>query len=154
MAREMFKAAWDGRAAQMAEMHRPLKRDILKAEKEVKTLLERIVETDTPSVVKAYEKRIARLEQNMSAMREKLASSAVPVGNFDKCLEHALMFLANPWKIWASGRIALQNTVLRLAFAERIAYRRNEGYRTPKTTIPFKLLAGLNNLKKEMVPLR
>ncbi len=35
-----------------------------------------------------------------------------------------------------------QRTVLRLAFAEQITYARNEGLRTPKTTLPFKVLEG------------
>ena len=32
--------------------------------------------------------------------------------------------------------------VLKLAFAERLAYSRSDGFRTPKTTMPFKALDG------------
>ena len=57
-------------------------------------------------------------------------------------LELSPKFLVNLWKIWESGNITLQRTVLRLAFAERITYHRNEGPRTPKTALVFKALRG------------
>ncbi|MGH1353588.1 MAG: hypothetical protein ACRBBS_00710 [Thalassovita sp.] len=41
-----------------------------------------------------------------------------------------------------------QRTVLRLAFAEQITFARNEGLRTPKTTLPFKVLEGFSCQKK------
>ena len=42
-----------------------------------------------------------------------------------------------------TGQTTPQRTVLRLAFAERPTYTRNQGYRTPKTTLPFKALGGI-----------
>jgi len=62
-----------------------------------------------------------------------------------------MVFLANPWNIWRSGSYTLKQTVLRLAFSERIAYCRKEGYRTPKTTLPFKVLGDLSLYKSQMV---
>ena len=39
-----------------------MKRDIAKIEKQIDGLLDRIVEASLPSVVSAYEKRLAKLE--------------------------------------------------------------------------------------------
>ena len=75
----------------------------------------------------------------------------MPPGRFEEFIELSLKFLANPWNLWRSGRITLQRTVLRLAFSERISYRRNEGYRTPKTTLPFKALADFSGENGMMV---
>ena len=69
-------------------------------------------------------------------MSEKLQNGGVAKGTFNEFIEPALAFLANPWKLWASGDFILQRTVLRLAFSERIAYGRNEGYRTANTALP------------------
>lgn len=41
--------------------------------------------------------------------------------------------------------------MLKLVFAERLAYARNEGYRTAKISMPFRMLGDLNMHKKEMV---
>ena len=65
----------------------------------------------------------------------------MPPGRFEEFIELSLKFLANLWNFGKSGRITLQRTVLRLAFSERIAYSRETGHRTPKTTLSFKSLA-------------
>ena len=43
--------------------------------------------------------------------------------------------------------------VLRLAFNARLAYVRNEGFRTTDLTLPFKILAAYKSRDKEMVAL-
>ena len=77
----------------------------------------------------------------------------VPEGRLEEVIELALDFISNPWNIWKTGRLSLQRTVLRLAFSERLAYCREEGYRTPKTTLPFNMLGGSNMQNCGMVPL-
>ncbi len=44
--------------------------------------------------------------------------------------------------------------MLKLVFAQRLPYTRNEGYRTSKTSLPFKALEGIHLGKFEMVPTR
>ncbi len=61
-----------------------------------------------------------------------------------------MAFLASPWKIWASEAFEDKRAVLKLTFADRLAYVRNEGFRTAKTTLPFKVLGGLTGGKNEM----
>ncbi|PCI44308.1 MAG: hypothetical protein COB49_11265 [Alphaproteobacteria bacterium] len=63
-------------------------------------------------------------------------------------------FLSNPHKIWCSGKFNLQRIVLKLAFSEPLVYCRETGYRTPKTALPFKVLAGISGGKKLMVRLK
>ena len=65
-------------------------------------------------------------------------------------VEHAMSFLANPWKIWNNSDYALKKTVLRLAFAEPLPYRQNQGLRTPNLALPFKVLGQFCSQKCEM----
>ena len=51
-------------------------------------------------------------------------------------------FLSNPHELWASGRMEDRHAVMKLTFADRLAYVRGEGFRTPETTLPFKALGG------------
>ena len=119
-----------------------LKADVKATEKQIDGLLERIMGVSSSRVINAYETKIEKLERNKRVLVEKLQSGGKSNGRFNDFIEHALTFLANPWKIWDSGKFTLQRTVLGLAFSERIAYCRNEGYRTSKTTLPFKVLQG------------
>ena len=128
----------------------PLKRDVSKIEKQIDGLLDRIVDASMPSVVSAYEKRLARLEQDKLVAQEKLGKTEQPSHSFDHLFELSCAFLANPWKLWESGQLTLRRTVLKLAFVERISYCRKTGLRTPKTTLPFKVLEGFTGHKCEM----
>ena len=103
-----------------------------------------------PSVVSAYEKRLARLEQDKLVAHEKLGKTAQPSHSFDQLFELACASLANPWKLWESAQRTLQRTVLKLAFVERISYCRKTELRTPKTTLPFKVLEGFTAHNSEM----
>jgi hypothetical protein len=40
--------------------------------------------------------------------------------------------------------------MLKLAFADRLTYIRNEGFRTPNLAIPFKVLADFRGAKSKM----
>ncbi len=62
-----------------------------------------------------------------------------------------MTFLANPHRIWAKGTFQEKRTVLKLTFLDNLAYSRETGYRTPKTTIPSKALDDFSNLKSNMV---
>ncbi len=127
-----------------------LKREAVQVDKKIESLLDRIVETENPRVIAAYEKRLSKLETDKLILMEKQRNGVKPAHSFDDLFELATSFLANPWKLWESGQLTLKRTVLRLAFSERIAYCRNEGLRTPKTTLPFKVLEGLHIGKCKM----
>ena len=77
-------------------------------------------------------------------MVDHLAQPGAKHQSFEALLEHALRFLANPWKLWESGDITLRRMVLRLAFADRFEYHRIEGARTPQIALPFKALRGIS----------
>ncbi len=139
-ARRMLKTLWDRQLAASSKDAGRHKAEIVKTQKQIDDFLDRIVEAENKTVIKAYEQRISDLEQNKLLLAEKASSSGQPKHSFDKMFELAVLFLSNPCKLWVSGRIELQRLVLKLAFAERISYQRNQGFRTPEMTLPFKAL--------------
>ncbi|WP_323042959.1 hypothetical protein [Gemmobacter sp.] len=62
----------------------------------------------------------------------------------------ALDFLANPWKLWKSERLEDKQTVLKLAFADRLRYTRKSGFRTADLSMPFKILTQVSGAKSLM----
>ena len=101
----------------------------------------------------AYEKRIGALESEKLVIEEKLSSVGKPVRTFEEMFEHALAFLSNPLKLWLSDRIEHKRTALKLIFSERLAYDPESGFRTPKISMPFKLLADYSGDKSRMAHL-
>ena len=151
VARAMFKDAWDQRLMQAQDIATAFQNEAQKLERQIDGLLDRIVETANPSIVAAYEKRIAKLEHQKRLALSKTAKSQKPQHTFQELFEHAMGFVSNPCKLWDSGELRLKRLVLRLAFSERLAYRRYEGYRTPKTALPFNILGDFCMQKGKMV---
>ena len=146
----MFKHAWNQRLAQSQAITHALKRDIARIEKQMDTLMDRLVDATTPTAVIAYEARLEKLERQKLVLTEKTQEKPTKHGTFNELFELAVSFLANPWILWQTGNLTLKKTVLRLAFSERIAYCRKQGLRTPKTTLPFKVLGDIMTGQNKM----
>ncbi len=109
-----------------------IKKGIIKTEKQIDQLINRIVVTENLTVVTAYEKKIAMLEEQKLISAKKLQNKEKLRHAFDELFELALQLLANPWNIWNSGQLHLRRIVLRLAFSGRISYHRSEGFEPRK----------------------
>lgn len=108
------------------------------------------MEAEDNTVVSAYEKRISQLQLDKQGMQEKIAKCGRPIRDFDDSFRTAMDFLANPHELWASERMEGRHAVMKLTFADRLAYVRGEGFRTPETTLPFKALGGISGSNIEM----
>ena len=123
-------------------------------EKKMKQLLDRPVDAGGDFVVAAYERRVRDLEVQKALLAEKIANYGKPLASFGETYRTAFYFLANLWKLWQSDRIEDRRAVLRLVFAEKLPYARNEGYRTAEISMPFKLIGEMTMLDSDMVPRR
>lgn len=136
----MFRTYWDMKVRQTKENAAAIQSDLRQTEQQVQKLIGRIIETTNDRVIDALENKIDDLEQQKLVLAEQAANITLPQPPFDETLELSLRFLANPYKIWGSGMFKMKRLVLRLVFCEPLSYCRQNGYRTPKTSLPFKLL--------------
>lgn len=140
----MFKAVWDCRMHTQKEHKQAIQREIKKIEQNIEQFLDRIADAESATVMSAYEKRIQKLEKEKITMQEKLAMCGRPIKGYDDTLRTAIQFLSNPCILWSSERLEDKRAVLKLTFADRLEYVRNEGFRTAKTTLPFRHLDELS----------
>ena len=152
IAAAMFRDFWNMQLEQAASRVEAVKRDALDAENKIEQLIDAVVEATNPRVIAAYERRIEALEQQKLILAEKERELGATPKGFDNLFEHSIRFLSSPYKLWQTGRFEMQRLVLKLVFSEHLAYSRNEGFRTPKTTLPFSMLGGFDGQKVEMVP--
>ncbi|RVT87177.1 recombinase family protein [Rhodobacteraceae bacterium CCMM004] len=146
----MFRDAWTARLDQAATNVERAKAQAQTIERQIAKLLDRIVDAGSDSVIAAYEKRIADLEQEKLVLDERASRRGKPVHAYEEMFELAVRFLSNPWDIWAKGDLNWRRTVLRLAFARPITYSRKTGVRTPDLALPFKALRGFEMPKNGM----
>lgn len=131
VARAMFENLWNHRLATAETRKSGLETELAKVERDVEQFLDRIAQAELASVITAYENRIRQLEERQVEISERITNCGQPLRSFDEALRTSLDFLTNPGNLWASERPEHKQAVLKLAFADRLAYVRNEGFRTP-----------------------
>lgn len=151
LAGALFRKFWNDAIVSAASEAKAATSELAKIDRLIAQFLDRVVEADSATLVKAYESRIQALEAEKATMREKIISCGRPASDFDATFRTALEFLANPWKLWSSDRIEDKRAVLKLAFADRISYVRNGGFRTAVTSAPFRILSQIGGGEYEMV---
>ncbi len=139
-ARSVLEHLWDERLRAHQRRAQGLIAQRNKLEKNKEQFLTRIVEADSASIINAYENKIRELEKQRIILGEQIRKSGEPQRPFKELYRTSMEFLGNPLKIWRSESFADKRLVLKLTFADKLTYVRNEGYRTPKTTLPFKVL--------------
>jgi hypothetical protein len=150
----ILRDLWEDQQKRKKSRQQKLRGDIAASEKQVSGLLDRILETENPAVMGAYEQRIADLEKAAAVMREKLAEIGKQKLTFDDMFEHTIDVLSKPNEIWKKRDLHWKKMILKVVFSERMQYCRKTGLRTAKTTIPFKALACAHSSESEMVPTR
>ena len=147
IASAMFREIWEHRLAYAESEKAVQRKQIAELDKQVAQLLDRIVDASSGSVVSAYERRIAQLEEEKIILSGKLARTGQPVRDFNGSLRTALLFLSSPWKLWVSDRLEDKHAVLKLTFTDRLAYHRKEGFRTADVALPFQIIQRLSSKK-------
>ncbi len=146
----MFKQAWGVRESQLIQQRATLKAELADCDKQIEQLVDRIVSSESATVIQAYEQKIAKLEHSKLIAAEKIKTMVKPRHSFEDLFELACDFLSNPWKLWASDRLEDKRMVLKLAFAKRLAYHQERGFSNPNFSIPFKALGSFCGEKNEM----
>ena len=101
-------------------------------------------------MIAASEMRIKSLEDCKVVLTEKIGTTGRPVRSFDETLRTAFDILASPWKLWVSERLEDKRTALKLVVADRLAYVRNEGFRSQKFSLPVKALGHVRGQEFEI----
>ena len=142
--RKIFEKLWARRAMEFEERRKALKANLSQINGELDALVERVLNASQQTLIDAYERKIADLEQRKCVQQDKLerydAQNPTKSENFEDAYRTALAFLSSPWILWNSDRIQDKKAVLKLAFASPLTYHRKEGYRTMSLSLPFKVL--------------
>lgn len=148
MVKDMASRVWDQLGQHATEIRNQSRRRMAEIEKQASALLDRIVEAPSQSVVARYEQRITELERERLMLAERLESKARPRNTFAEMFELTLGVLASPCNSWKNGSLGKRHAILKMTFEDRLSYCRNEGFRTPKTSIVFRALNQSLGMKK------
>ena len=139
----MFTDLWSLRLRGAEARKAKIAGELTAIESKTGQIMDRLLQTDSPALITAYENQVRKLEEQRIVLSEEFERGCGPVKPFDEMFRTACAFLASPWKLWASGVLDHRRTVLRLAFPGRVAFCRNEGFRTAEIAMPFRVLGQL-----------
>ncbi|MCK5555172.1 MAG: hypothetical protein KAI76_02955, partial [Alphaproteobacteria bacterium] len=151
IAADIFQDLWEERCGSIKQEGGSIKIEMAKIERKTEQFLNRIVEADSTPLITAYENQVRTLEEQRIALSEKVSNCGRPLQSFDQTFRTAMNFLGNPQKLWASERMEDKKAVLRLVFADKLPYCKDEGFRTAQTTLPITLLGQLGGDSSGMV---
>ena len=144
LSHKIMRSLWQRRVDAADERKASLRAQLRDSQKEIDRLVERTLDTDSETLLRAYEKRIQETERKRAELEAALAKCGKPTADFDSAFRTAMTFLANPHKLWDSERLEHKRMVLQLAFSRRPQYVRKSGFRTPSTAQPFALLSQMD----------
>ena len=151
VATAMFKDLWDHMANTQKQRKASFVKDQQKLDKDIRKILERIIETSNATVMRALEEKIEQLEKQKLVLEEKITSAEKPQRPFEQMYRTAIEFLSNPYKLWAFGGFQDKRAVLKMAFLDRLIWDRKGMYRTAQLSDVFTFFENFKqNLK--MVP--
>ncbi|EFO34053.1 resolvase [Roseibium sp. TrichSKD4] len=147
----IFQKIWSHHEERAASKKKSIQSEIRKLDKQQEQFLDRIVDANNQSVTAAYENRIEELDRKKARLTDQMNRSHKPNGSFKEIYRTAFAFLANPCNLWASDKLEDKRAVAKLVFADTLRYKRNEGYRTARTSNIFNMLEDITMEKSEMV---
>jgi site-specific DNA recombinase len=151
LALDIFDRLWKDRQEQANGQTKTIKQQVLLIDRKVGQFLDRVVEADNPILIETYETKIRALQEEKTALDEKIKMCGRPLDTFENTFRTAIEFLANPLKLWESECLTQRRMLLRMAFDDKITYDRHSGFRTAAFSQPFALLADLREGNYEMV---
>ena len=108
-------------------------------EEDIARLTDRVIKTENEMLIKEYEKQIERL------INEKSEIESFTNGNYDYTIPYrtstneVLGVLKNPYDVWKSYSVRQKQRFFAFVFEGNLYFSKNEGYRTPKYSLPLRL---------------
>ena len=152
MASDMLRALWDERRENHKQNKKATKQEYAAIDNKIAKLVERIVNTESYSLISAYENSIRELEKSKVRLEEQSRKCSETLPEFDKTFRTAMEFLSNPYKTWVSGTTIERRAALRMVFTEELSYTLKQGFRTPSIAEPLRLCGTLATGNEKMVP--
>lgn len=130
LAREIVLDLWEHKLKGATAHTDRLEKELREVKKNTEVLLDRIVRAVDEKVVAAYEAQITRNQREAETLQEKLRSLGNATVSFETAFGVVMEFLKNPVNIWETEDINAKRLVMRLVFAEKLAFHPDLGFET------------------------
>lgn len=130
LAKAVLLDLWGKRVQTLGDQQARLEKQLTDTKKQVDVLSERVVRAMDEKLAHVYEQQIIKCQKESEELQEKLRNLGVSSVSFETALEVVFGFLKNPVVIWETEDINAKRLVLKLVFAEKLAYHPDLGFET------------------------
>ena len=147
---KIFRKRWNEAEAKAHEGQAAIKREMATIEKKIGQFLDKIVQSESRSVIARFESEVDKLEMEKLVLDEKAALCGTVARDYDETFRTAFDFIANPCNLWTNGTFDDKRIVLNLTLGSHLKYDWNEGVRTAEFSLPFMVLGRLGDRETVM----
>ncbi|MBG78465.1 MAG: recombinase [Alphaproteobacteria bacterium] len=139
LAQEALKMLWEKKRSNSSMDLGIVNQEKTKIEQKLDKLVDRLLDTDSPTLIKTYEKSIKQLEKQKVLLDEKLKIGRKRQPSFERAFKTALVWLTNPAVLWDTGCLADRKSLLKVLFTDNLRYDKESGFLNRPIAQPIRL---------------
>lgn len=154
LTKEILLDVWNKRVSEVDSIKRGHENSLDEVRAKIRNFLDRLSKTNNENLIRAYEKEIEALTNEEQILENQVAVMRSRRPDFGTALEVTFSFLKSPYTYWMKDDLKAKHLVLKLVFADRIVYDRNNGFGTANLSLPlrvFELNSASNSSDVDMV---
>lgn len=136
----LFRKRWEEASTKAKDIKATLRLQAAAVDKKIAAFLDRIMASDSATVIKRYESEVETLERDKLVIAEKVAKCGTALPAYDATFETAFEFISNPWSLWKNGTFEDKRIVAKLTLDTPIVFDWNQGVRKTELSFPFRVL--------------
>lgn len=139
LTKEILLDVWNKRVSEVNALQKKHENSLDDIRSKMRNLLSRLSKTENENLIQAYEKEVENLTNEERDLENQLIVMRSRKPEFGTALDTTFSFLKNPYLYWMKDDIKAKHLVLKLVFAERISYDRENGFGTAKFSLPLRV---------------
>lgn len=139
LTKEILLDVWNKRLSEVDSIRKSHEDSLDDVRAKVRMFLDRIGKTENEAMIKTYEKEIEKLSNEEQILENQVKTIRGRSVDFGTALDRTFTFLKNPYLYWKKDDLASKHLVLKLVFADRIAYERGKGFGTANLALPLRV---------------
>jgi seryl-tRNA synthetase len=141
--------AWTKKISNFSNSKEQAEKEIESLNNQINTYVDLIPTTKSENIKVRYEDKIEGLDNKIKELEKGLKNKKEP--NCEEALDLTLKFLGTPGEYWENADPETRILIHRLVFPENPAYSFQNGFGTPKLSVPFYLKHYIADSKSTMV---
>ena len=149
--RKALSNVWDKEWEELEKQRKAWRQEIVSLEQNIQKLIDKLIETDQKSVVKAVQERIDDYAQRKEMLTHRLDQFKVVKGNMEEVFERVMGVLSNPADLWLKADLNMKKTIQRVIFPNGLIFSKQDGdFRKPEKAQLFLVIQDRSTKKPQM----